>query len=211
MVLPGGQPDLRGDLVGASEGDIGDQEAGDAFAFPHRGVGIGPQAVDVGGQGAQPVADGCLEQGGLALGAFVGVLGLGDLAQGAVPVGFQGVGDQAVVGVDGEVAAPGEVGVVLGPFHVAGPELVGLGGAGGELVGDFQGGVDGQRGESAQDEAGDGGVQGLAGQAFADPGAVLDGMGHAPVVGQEFAAVQAVADRHPCGRTSRRSPAPAAA
>ena len=40
-------------------------------------------------------------------------------AQRGVPVGFEAVGDEAVGGVDGQVAAAGEVGVVLGAFDVA--------------------------------------------------------------------------------------------
>ena len=54
-------------------------------------------------------------------GAFVVVLGGLELAEGVVPVGFEAVGDEAVVGVDGEVAAAGEVGVVAGSFDVAAP------------------------------------------------------------------------------------------
>ena len=51
-------------------------------------------------------------------------------AQRVVPVGFEGVGDEPVVGVDGEVAAAGQVGVVAGAFDVGGAQRVGFGGAG---------------------------------------------------------------------------------
>ena len=51
-------------------------------------------------------------------GLVVVVLGCLDGAERVVPVGFQGVGDEPVVGVDREVAAPREVGVVPGPLDV---------------------------------------------------------------------------------------------
>ena len=51
-------------------------------------------------------------------GLVVVVLGCLDGAERVVPVGFQGVCDEPVVGVDGQVAAPRQVGVVPGPFDV---------------------------------------------------------------------------------------------
>jgi hypothetical protein len=60
-------------------------------------------------------------------GGVVGVLGVGQGAQGGVPVGFEGAGDQPVGRVDGEVAAAGQVGVVAGALDVGGTQRVGLG------------------------------------------------------------------------------------
>ncbi len=65
-------------------------------------------------------------------------MGGGQLAEGGVPVGLEGVGDEPVGGVDGQVAAAGLVGGVVGALHVGGADAVGVGGAGGELVGDGQ-------------------------------------------------------------------------
>ena len=50
-------------------------------------------------------------------------------AQGGVPVGFEGAGDEAVGGVDGEVAAAGQVGVVAGAFDVGGAQRASFVGA----------------------------------------------------------------------------------
>ena len=62
--------------------------------------------------------------GGLAV---VVVLGGLQGAQRVVPVGFEAVGDEPVVGVDGQVAAAGEVGAVAGAFDVGAAQLVGFG------------------------------------------------------------------------------------
>ena len=60
--------------------------------------------------------------GGLG-GSAVVFAGVGQGAQRGVPVGFQGVGDEPVGGVDGQVAAAGGVGGVLGALHVKLPEM----------------------------------------------------------------------------------------
>jgi hypothetical protein len=52
-------------------------------------------------------------------GPLVVVLGGLVLAEGVVPVGFEAVGDEAVVGVDGHVTTRSQVGSVAGPFDVA--------------------------------------------------------------------------------------------
>ena len=74
--------------------------------------------------------------GGLAV---VFVLGGLQRAERVVPVAFERVGDEPVVGVDGEVAAAGELGVVAGSVDVGAAELVSFAGAGFEL------GLDGER------------------------------------------------------------------
>ena len=63
----------------------------------------------------------------LLAGRVVGGLRVGQGAQGGVPVGFEGVGDEPVGGVDGEVAAAGQVGVVAGALDVGGAQRVGFG------------------------------------------------------------------------------------
>ena len=69
------------------------------------------------------------ELGGvLAAGLFIGFLRVVERARGGVPVGFEGAGDQPVGGVDGGVAAAGQVGVVLGALDVGGAQRVGIGG-----------------------------------------------------------------------------------
>ena len=76
-------------------------------------------------------------------------------AQGVVPVGFEGVGDEPVVGVDGEVAAAGEVGVVAGAFDVGAAQLVGFVGAGFELGLDGEGDLERERGDGVEQQLAD--------------------------------------------------------
>ena len=62
---------------------------------------------------------------GLVVGGFRVV----ERAERGVPGGFEGAGDEPVGGVDGEVAAAGQVGVVAGALDVGGAQRVGLGGS----------------------------------------------------------------------------------
>ena len=135
--------------------------------------------------------------GVLFAGLVVGGLGVVERAQGGVPVGFEGVGDEPVGGVDGEVAAAGQVGVVAGALDVRGAQRVGVGGSLLELGGDLEGGLDGQRGEGADQQLADVLVEGVAGDRGADAAGVLDAVALAEVGGQVFPAAGVVADGHP--------------
>jgi hypothetical protein len=65
--------------------------------------------------------------------------------------------------VDCQVAAASQVGVVAGAFDVGGAQCVGFGGAVLEFGGHGERGLDGQRGERADEEPPDGLVQAGAG------------------------------------------------
>ena len=184
-VLAAGQADVRGDgVAGPGRGDVGEQQPGDALAFAHRGGGVVPDAGQVGDQLGDPVFLGWGEGAGVLVAGFVvGGLGVAQGAQGGVPVGFEGAGDEPVGGVDGQVAAAGQVGVVAGALDVGGAQRVGFGGSLPELGGDLQGGFDGQRGEGADEQLADVLVQGAAGDDGAERAGVLDAVALAGVAG----------------------------
>ena len=119
--------------------------------------------------------------GVLLAGLVVGGLGVVERAQRGVPVRFEGVGDEPVGGVDGQVAAAGQVGVVAGALDVGGAQRVGFGGAVLEFGGDGERGLDGQRGEGVQEQLPDGLVQAGAGDGGADRPGVLDAVALAQV------------------------------
>ena len=139
-----------------------------------------------------------------AAGVVVCVLGLAQGAKRGVPVGFEGVGDEAVGGIDGEVAAAGQVGVVAGALDVRGAQGVGLVRPVLQFGADGEGGLDGQRGEGVDEQLPDPVVQSGAGDGLADPAAVVDAVALADVGGQLAAAAPVVADGHPLRRRSRR-------
>ena len=85
-------------------------------------------------------------------GAFVVLAGGLQGAQRVVPVGFEAVGDEPVVGVDGQVAATGQVGAVAGAFDVLAAQCVGFGGAGVELGLHGQGDLERVRGEGVEQQ-----------------------------------------------------------
>ena len=106
--LSASEANVEVDLVGLVDGDVVDEQAGHAFAFPLRGGRVGPQGGEVGGEGPDATLVLFGERGpGGGGGALVVVVGCLELAQSVVPVGFEGVGHQPVVGVDGQVAASG--------------------------------------------------------------------------------------------------------
>ena len=130
VVLAAAEPHVRGDGVGGpGHGDVGEQQPGDALAFVHGGGGVVPEGGQVGGELGDPVFLGAGECAGVLLaGLVVGGLGVVQFPQRGVPVCFEGVGDEPVGGVDGQVAAAGQVGVVAGAFDVGGAQRVGFGG-----------------------------------------------------------------------------------
>ena len=86
---------------------------------------------------------------------------------------------------------------MLGALDVGGAQGVGVPGLGGELVGDGERGLQGQRGEGGQQLPGDGGVQDGAGQVLADRRSVADAVVLADVIGHDGAVgAGVVADRH---------------
>jgi hypothetical protein len=125
--LAAGQADVRGDgVAGPGDGDVCEEQPGDALAFAGGGGGVVPDAGQVGDQLGDPVLLGRGERLGVLLaGLVVGGLGVAQGTQGGVPAGFEGAGDEPVGGVDGEVAAAGQVGVVAGAFDVGGAQRVG--------------------------------------------------------------------------------------
>ena len=122
-------------FIAPDQGDVLDEEPDHPFLLPVRRMGIVPQAGEVGGEAddllapllVEPCSVGCRL-------AFVVLLGLGQGPELGVPVGLQGVGHEAVVGIDPAVAALGELGLVACRleflatqaihFFAPGPELV---------------------------------------------------------------------------------------
>ena len=195
--LPAAEADVEVDLVGLVEGDVVDDEPDHPFAFPLRGGGVGPQPGEVGGQRTDLGLLLVAEHGVGLPGPVVGVLGVAQGPKRVVPVGFEAVGDEPIVGIDRQVAPPGGLGTVTGAFDVGGAQPVGFGGASGEFGLDAQGDLERERGEGVQHERGDGGIDTGAGHALAARGAVLDRCGHALVVGMFHTAAGVVAHGHP--------------
>ena len=119
--LSAAEADVGVDVVGLGERDVVDEQPDDPFTFPLRGGAVGPQRGEVGGERADPGFVLLAERRRGGAGALVVVVGALDGPQRVVPVGFEGVGDEPVVGVDGEVASAGEVGALVGALDVAVP------------------------------------------------------------------------------------------
>jgi hypothetical protein len=123
VVLPALQSHVAGDRFPVpGDGNVGEQQAGHALAFSLRSGRVVPDRGEVSDQLAYSGFPGFGEIGsGGILCLVVGVLGILECAQRGVPVGFQGVGDEPVGGVDVQLAAAGQVGVVAGAFDDGGP------------------------------------------------------------------------------------------
>ena len=92
----------------------------EAEGIPDPGEELDAKRITGDAQEGEPVPGGMGDRGGCGpCGLVVGDRGA-DFGQGGVPVGFQGVGDEPVGGVDGQVAAAGQVGVVAGALDGGG-------------------------------------------------------------------------------------------
>src|SRR5258708_22139460 len=183
--LAGPEAHVRRDAaVGAGQRDVGDEQADHALAFALRGSGVGPQGREVGGQGGDAGLAGAVERDGPRALALVVLLGGGECAQRLVPVGFEVGGDQAVVWVDGEVAATCGFGGVPCALDALAAQMVGFGGAVLELCLHRQGGVKGERGDGGEQQLADGSVDLASAYARAGrpgifyAGALADVLGH---------------------------------
>ena len=98
-----------------------------ALAFSVWGVGIGPELLEVDCHGNEPLVDGVVEDELIVLLSALALLaGIGQYAELVVPLAFERVGDEAIVGVDQHEAALGEIGFDLGAFDRAAAQPVGF-------------------------------------------------------------------------------------
>ena len=112
----------------SDQGDVGDQQADQAFALADRGGGVFPERGEVGGERADP---GLLFVGERPLPAWVARSYSSWASASSRSLVFQSasscVGDEPVGRVHGEVAAAGGVGGVLGALHARLADPVGVG------------------------------------------------------------------------------------
>jgi len=116
------------------------------FSFALRGRRVAPEAGEVDGQGQDLRSFVLIEEQALGLVlAVVLLLGGTQGAQFCVPVGFQGISDEPVVGVDAQVAALGQLCLVASAFDLLPAQTVGFLGASLELFLDGERHLQGQR------------------------------------------------------------------
>ena len=121
--------------------DVGEQP----LAFSVWGIGIAPKLLEVHRHGDEPLVDGGVEDELIALLDTLALLaGIGQYAELVVPIAFEHVGDEAIVGVDQHKAALGEIGVGLGALDRAAPQPVCLFVARLDLPAHFERQFDGQ-------------------------------------------------------------------
>jgi len=132
--LPTAQAHVDVDGVGLVNGDIFDEQSDHALSLPLWSRRICPQGGEVARKGTNLRLVLVAQRGSCCVARpVVLVLRVGELAQRVVPVRFQGVGHQSVVGVDAEVAPAGCLSLVAGPLDLAAPQHVSLIGAGLDL------------------------------------------------------------------------------
>jgi hypothetical protein len=127
------------DLLAAQQGDVLDQDPDHALALTLGNGRISPQPWEVGGQREDLLPMSVLEDSVVGLPpALVFLLRVLKCTQLVVPVRLELLRHQPVVGIDTQVAALGELGLVTSPFHLLLAESVGLAGASSELVVDCE-------------------------------------------------------------------------
>jgi hypothetical protein len=113
------EADVGDHLVRFQQGHVFEEQTDHALALTLRGSGVTPEAREVHDQchylltllHVQRAAFG-------AMVAFVVILGRGEHTQLGVPFRFERIGDQAVVGIDAEVAPLGKLSGVAGTIHL---------------------------------------------------------------------------------------------
>jgi len=192
------EADLGDDLVRAQQGDVLDEEADHPLAFALRRRRIRPQAPEVGREREDPGSLGRIDERAIALaGPLVRLLRVGERAELRVPVGLEGVRDEAVVRIDPQVPALGELGLIAGPLDLHSAERIGLGGSGGELGLDLERRAERQRADRLDEQVADRPVDRCAD----DPGTaglrMLDRLALALILGDRSATHHRIADAHP--------------
>ena len=138
--LPTPEAHVDMDGIGLVDGDVFDEQADHALALSLWSRRIGPQGGEVTGEGTDLGLLLVAQCGSCCLvRPVVVVLRVGEIAKRVVPVRFQGVGHQPVVGVDAEIAPTGRLCVVAGPLDLAAAQCVSLIGAGLDLGLDTEG------------------------------------------------------------------------
>ena len=126
----------------------------DRRAARFRRMNLFPEFREVGRQRQDPAPALLVQYGaiGLAL-SLILLLGLGQRTQPLVPIRFQGVGHQAILGIDLHEPLPGQVGLVAGTLDVLSPQAIRLVQPLLQLVLDRQGDLQGQGREHLQEQA----------------------------------------------------------
>ena len=133
--------------------DVFEKEAVHALSFPLRSCRVFPKSGEVARERTDLRLAGLAQRlsRGLARPVVV-VLRVGEFAQRVVPIRLQGVGYEPVVRVDAQVTPPSGLGMVMGAFDVATPQLIGLSSAGLDLGLDPEGDLEGERGDRLENE-----------------------------------------------------------
>ena len=189
------ESDPEGDVLVACDGDIVDEESGDAGSLAMGGFGVVPESGEVGGEVEDALSLGGVELAPVVfLSAFEFFESELMFEESLVPVGFELSSDEAVVGVGAEEASACEVGVLGGALDAAFPEGVDLVGAGVEFVVDAESGFEAEGGDELDEELSDGAVDVLPGDGLAGWGG---GFGAAAEVsGEELSGACLVSDDH---------------
>src|SRR5207248_4707380 len=89
--------------------------------------GVTPESGEVPSEAAHPgdllIAQFLLASSRLSI---VVLLGGGDASEPLVPLRLQGIGNEAVRGIDRHVATPGQIGLVACPLHMLASKAIGL-------------------------------------------------------------------------------------
>jgi len=180
------EADVQGDGVGSLEQrDVFDEQAEHPLALPIKRAGVLPQPREVHGQSEDCGAFLFGEHvGGVAL-ALCDLLGSSERTQFGVPVRLQHVGDQAIVGIDAQKPALGQVGLVARPLYLLLAQAVSLLSAGDHFGLHGECHLQGLRRDGAHEQSADRGIDWTAGDELAGTPALLNSLVLADIVGHQ--------------------------
>ncbi len=133
IARPGAQPafveqtDRRGDRALLDQRDLLDHERPRPLAFAVRREGIAPHGGEIRAKGEDTLTGWLVDREPVGRAApLIVIVGIGERARPAIPVGLQRVGHETIGRSDMHVPVTGGIGLVLGPLDLTMTEAVGL-------------------------------------------------------------------------------------
>ena len=197
--LSAAEAHMNGDRIGFEERDVLDQEREEPFTLACFGEWIVPHARKIMSEREDAFTRLFAEQSlvGLVLTVLLLCKSL-QMAQGLIPLGFERIGHQSVIGIAFEKSPAFEFGLVAGAFDVLLTKCIGLLDTSGDLLLDGEGHLDRRRCHGFEQQRTDGGIDLAAANRLTHFACMTHGLLRTRIVGHEFAPAAAlVARAHP--------------
>ena len=166
---------MRGNRVRLDQGHVVDQKTQYSFALAHIDARVAPNPGKLLGEFQDVAAHLRVERNRLVRASSFMILdGVGMEPELLIPLGFERVGDETIIGVDLHVAPPREFSLVTRPLDMLTAQSIGLGGARLEFALDREADLQGHGRHQLDQKGADRWIDHLAGNRLADLASAAD-------------------------------------